>query len=417
MSEREVQVFTRLGGGDVLAGRLWIRRRRGVELQTFAYDEAYLRTPGAYAIDPALPLVLGGQSTGPGREIFAAFSDCAPDRWGRQIIKRREARRAKAAGDAQRSYGEGDFLLGVRDDMRQGALRFLDPDRGEFLAVENEGVPSLLDLPRLLSAAEHMERGKESDEELESLLRGGSSLGGARPKAHVIDRRTGRPSIAKFPSPNDSWDVMRWEAVALELAGRAGIRVPHSTVHLVDSKAVLLLDRFDRDGTDRIPYMSAMTLLGADDGDHSSYLEIADAMLSLSAATTHEIQELWRRVVFSCLISNFDDHLRNHGFLRLSSAGWSLSPAFDLNPSLNAGELHTAIDGYDHTPSIELAMSVADDFRLTDEQARAVVREAYDAVSAWREVAAEQGLGQDAVEEMTPAFEHEAAREAAQIST
>ena len=315
----------------------------------------------------------------------------------------------------QRSFGEGDFLLGVRDDMRQGALRFCDPDSGEFLAVDDEGVPSLLDLPRLLSAAERMERGKESDEELESLLRGGSSLGGARPKAHVIDRSTGRLSIAKFPSPNDDWDVMRWEAVALELARRAGIRVPHSTVHLVDSKAVLLLDRFDRERTDRIPYMSAMTLLGADDGDNGSYLEIADAMLSLSADTTEEIRELWRRVVFSCLISNFDDHLRNHGFLRRSSAGWSLSPAFDLNPTMGGGELHTPIDGYDRTPSVELAMSVADEFRLNGEAARAVVGEVHDAVSTWREVASGQGLNKDAIEEMTPAFQHHASREAAQI--
>ena len=416
MSEREVQVFTRLGVGEVLAGRLWVRRRRGVESQTFAYEEAYLAAQGAYELDPALPRVLGGQSTGPGREIVRAFADCAPDRWGRQLIKRAEAQRAKAAGDAQRSFGEADFLLGVRDDMRQGALRFFDPAAGQFLAVDADGVPSLLDLPRLLGAAEALARGKESDEELASLLRGGSSLGGARPKAHVFDRSTGRLAIAKFPSPTDNWDVMRWEAVALELARRAGVRVPRNTVHLVDSKAVLLLDRFDRDGEDRVPYMSAMTLLGADDGEHSSYLEIADAMISLSADTTGEIRELWRRVVFSCLISNFDDHLRNHGFLRLSSAGWSLSPAFDLNPSLDAGELHTAIDGYDRTPSVGLAMNVADEFRLNAEQARAVLREARDAVGTWREVAEVQGLDKDAIAEMTPAFEHEASREATQLA-
>jgi serine/threonine-protein kinase HipA len=416
MSERQIEVFTRLDGEDVLAGRLFAVRRRGTESQTFSYNDGYLARPGVYELDPSLPLALGPQATGPDRKIFTAFSDCAPDRWGRQLILRAEAKRVKKEGGARRSFGEIDFLLGVRDDMRQGALRFKDSGAGHFLADEQSGVPSLINLPRLLSAADALERGKETDQELESLLRGGSSLGGARPKAHIFDPATGRVAIAKFPSPNDDRDVMRWEAVSLELAARAGIRVPTFRLHEIDSRAVLLLDRFDRIGDERVPYMSAMTLLGAQDGTNGSYLEISEALLPLTADATADIHELWRRVVFSCLISNFDDHLRNHGFLRQSSGGWSLSPAFDLNPSLERTELHTAIHYQDRTPSVKLALEVADYFRLSREAALAVIRETYAATSTWREVALTKGLSEDAIDAISPAFEHEAEREARGLS-
>jgi serine/threonine-protein kinase HipA len=182
MAEREAEVWVQIAGRDVLAGRLWSHRRRDTESQTFSYDSGYVASRAAYELDPALPLVLGQQQTQAGRAIFGAFSDCAPDRWGRRLISRFERQRSRAAGEAPRSFGEMDYLLGVRDDLREGALRFRVPDRDAFVAEEDEGIPYLLELPRLLSAADHLERDEASEDELRTLLRGGSSLGGARPK-------------------------------------------------------------------------------------------------------------------------------------------------------------------------------------------------------------------------------------------
>lgn len=418
MAERVVDVLVEMGGEEVLAGRLWAHRgRRNTESQSFAYDPSFVGRKGAYPLDPRLPLVSGTLHTAPGRAIFGAFADCAPDRWGRRLIGRAESKRVKREGGAARSFGETDYLLGVRDDLRQGALRFRDPGSGEFLAVPEEGVPALVDLPRLLSAAERVERDEESDEELEALLRGGSSLGGARPKAHLLAER-GRIAIAKFPSPvNDDWDVMRWEAVALGLAREAGISVPDSELYVIDGKAVLAVDRFDRTGAQRIGYASAMTMLEATDGDPGSYLDIAAVIEERSAAATADLQELWRRIAFSVLISNFDDHLRNHGFLRASSAGWRLSPAFDLNPDPRGGERHlnTAIDEADTSASAELVMQVAAEFRLDQSRALQVLGEVYDATSRWQEVARSRGVGEEETELMAPAFEHEAKGEARQL--
>jgi serine/threonine-protein kinase HipA len=409
MAEREVDVVVDIGGAEIVAGRLWIHRgRRDVESQTFAYDEDYLRFDGAYELDPGLPLVAGAQHTATDRKIFGAFSDSAPDRWGRRLIGRAERRRVKREGGTARSFGEADYLLGVRDDLRQGALRYRAGDT--FLAPPESGVPSLLGLPQLLSAAEALERDKESEDELATLLRGGSSLGGARPKAHVVDD-TGRLAIAKFPSPaNDDWDVMRWEAVALDLARDAGIRVPDHRLINVDGKSVLIVDRFDRAGSRRVGYVSALTMLERGDGEPGSYLEIADVIARHSPSTAADLHELWRRMAFSVLISNLDDHLRNHGFLRTSSAGWSLSPAFDLNPDPRAGErlLKTAIDFDDTEARVDLLLEVAPEFRLSESAARATLGEVGRAVARWRDAATESGL-EDELELMAPAFEHEAA--------
>lgn len=417
MSEREVEVTVTLGDREVLAGRLWAHRRNRGESQTFSYDSGYLADPGAYELDPGLPLASGAQHTPVGREIFGAFSDCAPDRWGRRLIARDERHRVKREGGAERSFGETDFLLGVRDDLRQGALRFRDASG--YLADDETGVPALLDLPRLLGAAERLEREEETDDDLAALLRGGSSLGGARPKAHVLDA-DGRLAIAKFPSPaNDEWDVMRWEAVALGLARKAGIRVPDHRLHVIAERPVLIVNRFDRDGTGtrRIGYASAMTMLGYDDGDSGSYLEIADAIVRQSASAGADLRELWRRMAFSVLISNFDDHLRNHGFLRSSSAGWSLSPAFDLNPDPRPGARHlqTAIDFDDTAARIGVLMAVAREFRLNETAAVAVLGEVTQAVGGWRDEAAAHGVPDVEIARMAPAFEHEAAEEAAAL--
>jgi serine/threonine-protein kinase HipA len=411
MAEAEVDVVVQIGGDDVLAGRLWSRRRRGTESATFSYATGYLARRDAYALDPMLPLRAGPQQTPAGRAIFGAFSDCAPDRWGRRLIHRAERQRGRREAGAQRSFGEVDYLLGVRDDLRQGALRFRDPATGDYLADERVGVPYLVDLPTLLSAADRLERDAESEAELQTLLRGGSSLGGARPKAHVI-LEAARVAIAKFPSPtNDEWDVMRWEAVALALAGEAGIWVPRSSLHIIDGKAVLIVDRFDRRAGQRVGYASAMTMLEATDGDEGSYLDIAEVIERHCASTSEDLRQLWRRIAYSILICNTDDHLRNHGFLLTSTAGWSLSPAFDLNPDPRPGPtyLSTAIDYETTAARIDALMEVAEHFRMSGDEARAALRDVSGATSRWRAAAQEVGLDRTAVEQMAPAFEHEQA--------
>jgi serine/threonine-protein kinase HipA len=408
-----VEVYVQLVGEDVLAGRLWAHRRRGVESQTFSYVSSYLARKDAYELDPLLGLYEGAQQTPAGRVTFGAFSDCAPDRWGRRVIARNERLRAASEEATPRSFAEIDYLLGVRDDLRQGALRFRDPDSGAFLADERTGVPPLLELPELLSAAEHEERDSASAAELALLLRGGSSLGGARPKAHILDR-SGRISIAKFPSPrSDEWDVMLWEAVALRLAAAAGIRVPVAELHRVAGRDVLVVGRFDRMGERRVGYVSALTMLERTDGDRGSYLEVADAIARFSPSAAEDLHELWRRIAFSILISNFDDHLRNPGFLRTSTAGWSLSPVFDVNPDPRPGprELTTAIDFDAADAEPELLMSVATEFRLSTGAARAILGEVSAATREWQSVARELGASDGDLAEMQPAFEHRAARE------
>jgi serine/threonine-protein kinase HipA len=410
MAEREVQVWVQIGGEDLLAGRLWSHRRRGAESQTFSYDADYIARRDAYEFDPALPLVLGQQQTPANKSIFGAFSDSAPDRWGRRLIARAEKQRVKRDGGAERSFGETDYLLGVRDDLRQGALRFRDAGSGVFLADET-GVPHLLELPRLLSAADHLERDEASEDEVRTLLRGGSSLGGARPKAHVLDA-DGRISIAKFPSAaNDDWDVMRWESVTLQLARDSGIRVPDSALHMIDGQPVLVVRRFDRVGDQRVGYVSAMTMLEFNDGDRGTYVDIADVIERSSPRATDELRQLWRRVAFSVLVSNLDDHLRNHGFLRTTSAGWSLSPAFDLNPDPRPGPrlLSTSIDYGEDEARVDTLMSVADYFRLDEPTAGTVLSEVSAATGNWRSRAREAGLRDVDIEQMEPAFEHEQA--------
>ncbi len=418
MADPEVEVFVRIGDEDVLAGRLWSHRRHGTESQTFSYTPAYLALPGAYELDPALKLLDGQQQTPEGRAIFGAFSDCAPDRWGRRVITRRERRRVDREGGAARSFGEIDYLLGVRDDLRQGALRFRVSHTEAFLADEDSGVPSLLELPKLLSAAERLERDEASEEELALLLRGGSSLGGARPKAHVL-HGSGRVAIAKFPSPGaDEWDVMRWEAAALELARNAGIDVPSNELVEIDGKSVVIVDRFDRIGDQRIGYVSALTMLERSHGDRGSYLEIADVIVRHSPQAGDDLRELWRRIAFSVLISNFDDHLRNHGFLRTSSSGWSLSPAFDLNPDPRPGQRHlnTAIDFDDTEARVDLLMDVAGEFRLSSDEALTVLGEVSAETSRWRSVAEDFGVSDAEIELMAQAFEHDEAIKAREIA-
>lgn len=408
MADQPIEVVIELAGEDVLAGRLYSHRRRGSESASFVYETAYLGRSDAYALDPALPLTQGTLQTTVGLKMFRAFADAAPDRWGRRLITRAERRRATAERTTPRSLAEIDFLLGVRDDLRQGAVRFRDPASGRFLASADIGVPDLTDLPRLVQAAEHLETDEETDAELRELLRVGSSLGGARPKAHVIDA-DGRVAIAKFPSAlHDTWNVMAWEKVSLDLARKAGIRVPESRLLWLGRRSVLIVNRFDREGARRIGYVSALTMLEASDGDLGSYLDIAAVIEQFSSRASDDLQELWRRIAFSILISNTDDHLRNHGFLHAGAGTWTLSPAFDLNPNPEPGikQLSTAIDEYDTTASVQTLMTVAGLFRLTEVAAAGVLTEVSAATEQWRAVAAGHGLTESEITHMALAFEH-----------
>src|SRR5450755_799409 len=388
---------------------MYPHRRRGIESASFVYNDRYLADPDAYALDPGLPLVSGTLQTPVSRAMFGAFADSSPDRWGRTLISRAERARAQGAGTAPRSLSELDVLLGVRDDLRQGALRFRRDEAGHFLATEDSGVPVLTDLPALLDIAASVERDAASYEDLQRLLRAGSSLGGARPKAHVVDA-AGRVAIAKFPSAgSDTWNVMAWEKVALDLARNAGISVPDSRLIRVGDRRVLIVDRFDRDGGARIGYASAMTMLEAQDREQRSYLEIVGVIEERSTAATADLRQLWRRIAFSILISNTDDHLRNHGFLHERGDSWTLSPAFDINPDPEPGpkELSTAIDFSDTHASVDTLMGAAEYFRLNLREATDVLAQVTGAVARWRAVAASHGLQQADIDAIEPAFEHD----------
>jgi len=401
-------------GQTVAAGRLYSHRRRGAESASFAYETSYLADARAYELDPALPLVSGTQQTSLGRSIFGAFSDSCPDRWGRRLIERAERRRSEAKGVTARSFGQFDLLLGVRDDLRQGAVRY-STDVG-FVADEATGVPAMTDLPTLLSAADDMQGDRDEAQSLALLLRAGSSLGGARPKAHVRDEN-GRVAIAKFPSPSDEWNVMAWEKTALDLAAQVGIETPENHLETIAGRNILIVDRFDRSANGRRRgYMSAMTALEATDGDLRSYLDIAAVLEEKSLEATAELAQLWRRVAFSILISNTDDHLRNHALLHVRGDSWRLSPAFDLNPNPDPGPKHlsTAIDG-DTAADLRDLLAVAPLFRLTNPHAIKILDHVRRGVGQWRQVATRNGLGRSDITAMSPAFEHSQAELAAEL--
>jgi serine/threonine-protein kinase HipA len=290
-----------------------------------------------------------------------------------------------------------------------GALRFKGPEDDVFQKPTGEGVPGLIQLGRLLASAQRIERDKETDEDLSLIFAPGSSLGGARPKASVIDS-AGALAIAKFPKDTDEYSIETWEHIALNLAERAGISVPRHKLHGVGETPVLLSWRFDRTGDTRIPFLSAMAMLQAKDGERASYPEIVDELSQHGANARADAAELFRRMVFNILISNVDDHLRNHGFLWAGKAGWRLSPAYDLNPTptdLKARILTTNISLDEGTCSIELALSQAELFGLSLADAKTIVGEVGGAVAAWRAVARQAGQTESQIDRMASAFEHD----------
>ncbi|MDT8444563.1 MAG: type II toxin-antitoxin system HipA family toxin [Desulfuromonadales bacterium] len=408
--ETQALVYMDLDGRPVLVGRLWARMRKGRDSASFEYDESWLRRDDRFALEPALQLGPGPFHTPRAKPLFGAIGDSAPDRWGRVLMRRAERRRAEAASETPRTLREIDYLLNVNDEARQGALRFKLHTDGPFLAnTDAMPIPPLVDLPRLLSAAEHVAGDADTDEDLRLLLAPGSSLGGARPKASVTDGDD-HLTIAKFPHKDDEIDIVRWEAVALRLAEDAGILVPQWRLENVGSRPVLLLRRFDRAGQMRTPFLSAMSMLGATDNETRSYMEFVDALRQYGAAPKADMHLLWRRIVFNILISNTDDHLRNHGFLYSGADGWRLAPAYDLNPvpiDIKPRVLSTAIDLDDGTAALDLALEVASYFGLKLSEAREIAKEVGQAVSGWRREAGRMGFAVAQAERMASAFEHD----------
>ena len=410
MMDRETLVYVDLDGTPHLMGRLWARVRKNKESATFEYDPAWLQHPARFSLEPALQLGPGPFHTPADTPMFGAIGDSAPDRWGRALMRRMERRCAERAGTAPRTLQEIDYLLLVDDEARQGALRFAEREGGPFLHWEGvKRIPPLVELPELLSAAEHVMEDKDTEEDMRLLFAPGSSLGGARPKASVIEK-DGHLAIAKFPRKDDEINTVVWEAVALALAAKAGIAVPENRIEIIAKKPVMLLRRFDREGNRRLPFLSAMSMLSAKDNETRSYLEIVDALRRHGAAPKEDMEALWRRLVFNILISNTDDHLRNHGFLYAGQEGWRLSPAYDMNPvptDIKPRILSTAINEDDNTASLALALEVAPYFELDDKKARAIAKEVATAVSKWRDEAARHGLAKNEIDRMASAFEHE----------
>jgi len=408
---REIDIYVDLDGQTHLVGHLWSRLNKGHEGASFAYDPAWLKSPLRFPLEPALSLDPGTHHTGQGRSLFGALGDSTPDRWGRMLMKRMERSLATREGRAPRALLEIDCLLMVNDTVRPGALRFTEARSKQFLASGGTKIPPLVYLSKLLAASDRIVADKESDEDLQLLLAPGSSLGGARPKAAVTDA-DGNLHIAKFPQAQDEYSVERWSYLAHRLAAKAGINVPPARLVEVNRRSVLVVSRFDRIGATRIPFLSAMSMLGAADGEPRSYLEMVDALRRYGAAANNDQQELWRRVLFSVLISNVDDHLRNHGFLYDSpKRGWRLSPAYDLNPvprDIKPAYLSTMIDEQNDAASFEVVLGTAEYYGLGKAETRQIISQVVNAVSHWRTEAAKLGSSQREIERMASAFEHEA---------
>jgi serine/threonine-protein kinase HipA len=403
---KEIFVHIDLRGQTIFVGRLWVHGGRSRQSASFEYDRAWSRSGYGFSLEPALELRPGTFYTD--KALFGALGDSAPDRWGRVLMERREARTARKEQRTPRSLQEIDYLLLVNDKARQGALRYALKENGPFLATNDEDpIPPLVLLGRLLEAANRVAARSEMDLDLQQLVGPGSSLGGARPKASVLDNN-GTLLVVKFPHIGDEHDVQLWEYLAHRLARKAGLDVPDVRLERLGEKNILLLRRFDRnqDGS-RIHFLSAMSMLGATDGDHGSYLEIAEALREYGAQPVQDLRELWKRMVFNILIANVDDHLRNHGFLHVGASGWRLSPIYDLEPTpehIKPRILHTRIDFHDGTAKLDLALGVAKEFGLALNEATIIVKNMVEAVQTWEEEAERLGISRGEMEFMRSAF-------------
>lgn len=390
-------------------GIITVQQVRGKELFSFEFDVDWLRKHPEHNLDPDLQLYAGPQFAP--KNNFGIFMDSAPDRWGRRLMLRREAFRANKAGVRPKVLRESDFLLGVYDETRMGALRFKTDPNGNFLNDDcNMAAPPWARLRELEEACRHLDDEKEQTEHekwLSMLIAPGSSLGGARPKATVsaVDDSLW---IAKFPAHNDSSNIAAWEYAVMQMAQECQLNVPeHKLENFSKFGSTFLVKRFDRNNNKRIHFASAMTLLGKTDGadalDGSSYLELVEFIMRYGASPDEDLHELWKRIVFSIAVSNTDDHLRNHGFL-LTESGWRLSPAYDINPNPAGYGLSLNISENDNSLNFETALKVIPLFRIEVSEAKEILQQISEVVSHWKNFASEAGLSRAEIQGFETAF-------------
>lgn len=401
-------------GEPQLVGRLYVDHLRGKEIFSFEYDSTWLNSKYAQTLDPDLGLFSGKQYLRDNKPNFGLFLDSSPDRWGRVLMKRREAILAKSENRPINTLLESDFLLGVYDLHRMGALRFKKNIDGEFLDNNRDySTPPWTSIRELEHASLELERNIEQGNPeilrwLNMLMAPGSSLGGARPKASVqgVD---GSLWIAKFPSQKDEHNTGAWEMVVHDLAQNAGINIADAMAKKYNSKHhTYLTKRFDRtDDGQRIHFASAMTLLGYTDGASSqegvSYLELVEFIIQNGANVKEDLIELFKRVVFSVAVSNTDDHLRNHGFI-LTKSGWVLSPAYDINPNPDGTGLKLNISEEDNSLDFDVTLSVAKYFRLTDQEAKEIIEKIKKVASDWKTTATKYQISRAEQDLMEAAF-------------
>ncbi len=396
-----------------ILGVLHADRMRGKEVFSFEYDGAWLESGRAQNFDPDLQLYSGPQYLAEGKSNFGIFLDSSPDRWGRTLMDRREGVLARLEGRKPQPLFETDYLLGVFDGHRMGALRFKESEEGPFLNNNKEmASPPWASLRELEHASLELEKDIAGDSEqmkwLNMLVAPGSSLGGARPKASVVDPKS-QLWIAKFPSSNDKRDIGAWEMVTHQLAINAGLNVPEAMAgKYYGHQHTFLTKRFDRtDERGRIHFASAMTLLGQTDGANfksgAGYLDLVEFISRNGASVQNDLDELWRRIVFYICVSNTDDHLRNHGFL-LSEGGWILSPAYDMNPVETGSGLSLNISETDNAQELDLAIEVAPYFRVSEKRAGEIIEKVKASVGQWNTVAEKQGISRTERDGMSAAF-------------
>lgn len=396
-------------GATHLVGRLHTAERSPAV--TFEYAREWLARDGAFSIDPTgLPL---GPSPIHGTALFGALQDCGPDRWGRILIERAVRKHVLD----RKPYREIDYVIALDDTARIGALRFRTEPTGPFLAATTGKLPPLVSLAALLRAADAIHGETETAADLRFLLGAGSPLGGARPKAAVL-LADGRLAMAKFPKPDDVRDIAAGEVLALHLAQQAGINVAESRLAKAGTRSVSVITRFDRMRGQRLPFLSANSLLGLSPGEAGAYTLLADGIRQFGDDVAGDLRELWRRLMFSLLASNYDDHLRNHGFLMRTPGKWSLSPAYDLNPvpEIERAQLpKTAISEETADSSIEAALGAAPRFGLKPTAAKAIVREVHAAVAGWRQAAKRLRLPARTLAAYATAFENPLMTEAEKL--
>ena len=401
-------------GGAQQMGILTVQRVRGKEIFSFEYNDSWLTSSGqALFLDPHLSMYKGKQYLPEEQPNFGLFLDSSPDRWGRLLMRRREAWSAKKESRDERTLFESDYLLGVFDGNRMGGLRFKLEETGDFLNNQKQmAAPPWTSVRELEFASLQLERDDvlndpEYAKWLNILLDPGASLGGARPKASVTDEK-GNLWIAKFPSAKDEKDAGAWEMVVHQLALNCGIQVPEAKIQQFSSKHhTFLTKRFDRIQQQRIHFASAMTLLGLQDGidykDGISYLNLAEFIIQRSASPKEDLEQLWRRILFNVLVSNTDDHLRNHGFI-LTNQGWRLSPAYDMNPNEMGNGLTLNISENSNEQDISVVMSTAIYYQVKADKANKILEEMLKEIANWRTIAKKLGISNSEIELTKRAF-------------